>query len=303
MEIMPCIVCGDKNKERILKIRDYHYSIPGEYQVSHCNTCGLLQLDPMPTPEELAGRYSSAYPSYQPARKFDWKRKLAQKIWRGTIPTHNPSFDKPGDFLDVGCANGFYVQKMKDAGWNAKGVEPGDEGVKSGRAAGLDIFHGTLHDAHFPDNSFDYVRLNHSFEHILNPVEVLQEIFRVLRPGGKCYIGVPNVDSILYRIFGGYWWYTGPLHTYGYSPSTLSKLLERTGFKVDHVYFNSNYASIFGSLQIYVHRKQLTGPASEGPLLNNWLLRIIGTWTARLLDLFHQGDAMEILSTKPANPA
>jgi SAM-dependent methyltransferase len=296
-----CIVCGETTTKKLCRTWDRHYGIPGQFDVVACTSCGLLHLDPMPTDKELAGYYSSGYYSFKPVQQANWKTTVSRLFWREPIPTHDPPFGQPGEFLDVGCGSGAYLQKMLACGWPVRGVEPGSEGAKNGAEAGLDIFNGTLLEAQYPDNSFDYIRSNHSFEHMTNPVETLAEMFRVMRPGGKGFIGVPNVDSLPYRVFGRYWWFFGaPLHTYGYSPTTLSTLLRSAGFSVDHVYYNSNYASVCGSLQIFINRKQTSGPASSGRILRNYFLRLVGTLLARLLDLLHQGDAIEVIFSKPA---
>jgi SAM-dependent methyltransferase len=44
----------------------------------------------------------------------------------------------------------------------------------------------------YPDDSFDYVILNHVIEHVANPVRVVAELFRVLRPGGKVVLSAPD---------------------------------------------------------------------------------------------------------------
>ncbi len=43
----------------------------------------------------------------------------------------------------------------------------------------------------FKDNSFDWVMCNHVLEHILDDIRAMQEIFRVLKPGGRAVLQVP----------------------------------------------------------------------------------------------------------------
>ncbi len=191
------------------------------------------------------------------------------------------------------------MQVMQAKGWKVCGVEPSAFGSGQGQSAGLDIFHGTLLAAKFQSNSFDYIRSNHSFEHMPNPVEVLNEIFRILKPQGKLFIGIPNMGSLPYRIFGRYWWYLGaPLHTYTYNVSNISMLLRRSGFSIDKVYFHSNYASLLGSLQIYLNRKNRRN-SSEGKLIRNPLLMLISNIAMWVVDRIGQGDAIEVIATKP----
>lgn len=139
---------------------------------------------------------------------------------------HNPVFSQAGNFLDFGCGSGRYLQLMARRGWNVHGVEPSQAGALAARTAGFDVFHSTLRESDFPSGPFDYVRSNHSFEHIPNSIEVLRDIHRILRPGGKLFIGIPNIDSLSFCIFGRYWWHLClSLHTYHYSSKSLEPLV------------------------------------------------------------------------------
>lgn len=293
-----CVACGANDVRPLFRTRDRHYGIAGEFDLVRCAHCGLIRLDPMPSASELAGFYAKDYYAYVPQKRSrPWKARLIHLLGL-EIKTHDPAFARTGDFLDIGCGRGDYVQIMAQRGWKARGVEPSCDGALSGRNAGLDIFHGTLLDASYPAASFDYIRSNHSFEHVPNPIEVLQEVHRILRPGGRCFIGVPNADSIPFRLFGRYWWYLGvPVHTFNYSAKTLRLLLERSGFEVERVIYNSNFWSLLGSLQIYMNRD--TGKQSEeGWLARSFILRVIANVAEKCVDRIGQGDAIEVIFKK-----
>jgi SAM-dependent methyltransferase len=299
MQPQPCIVCQSFNAPLCFRTRDRHYGIRGEFDVVRCASCGLVHLHPIPTVDELAGFYAQDYYAYRPMGKDRDLKKLFKKLLKTKIETHNPTFPHPGEFLDIGCGSGEYLQRMRAEGWNVKGVEPSIFGAEEGRQNGLDIFHGTLPEAKFVSDSFDYVRSNHSFEHVPNPVEILDEIYRILKPGGKLFVGIPNIDSIPYHIFGKYWWYLGaPVHTYNYTVSTISTLMQRSGFAIDTVFFNSNYASLLGSLQIYANRNN-GKKSTEGRLMNNPLLILGANIVTRAIDFIHKGDAIEVIAQKP----
>lgn len=264
-----------------------------------CATCGLVRMDPIPTLEELATFYAKDYYAYRPLAKSSFIRTLAKRTFKTQINTHNPAFETPGEFLDVGCGSGEYLRLMKGRGWHVRGVEPSSFGAAQAKKDGLDVFNGTLNDARFPSNSFDYIRSNHSFEHVPNPREVLRDVYRILRPGGKLFIGVPNTASVAYRLFGKYWWYLGiPVHTYGYSTANLCQFLRSEGFEIEKVYYQSNYSSFLGSLQIFLSRKT-TKKSTEGWLIRNPLLKLLSNGIARICDLMRRGDAIEVIATRP----
>jgi SAM-dependent methyltransferase len=256
-------------------------------------------LDPIPTAEELMSFYAEDYYAYRAKKRDNKLKDFAKKLLKTKIQTHNPRFLRPGKFLDIGCGSGEYLEIMRAKGWNVRGVEPSKFGAEEGRRSGLDIFNGTLPEAKFATDSFDYVRSNHSFEHIPNPTEVLNEIHRILKPGGKLFVGLPNIGSVPYRIFGRYWWYLGaPVHTYNYTVPAISALMRQASLEIDTIYFNSNYVSLLGSLQIYANRHNGKN-SDEGRLIKNPALMLFANTMMRVLDLMRQGDAIEVIAHKP----
>lgn len=285
--------------EFLFRTCDRHYGIKGEYNIGRCRQCGLIFLDPMLSESELEKLYPINYYSYKPvAARTSWLRNLGKHLFRMPIPAHDPSFPAPGKVLDIGCGSGEYLLKMREKGWRVFGVEPSCAAVAAGRSDGLEIFRGTLAQANFPDGFFDYVRANHSFEHMPNPHQVLAEISRILRANGKLFIGVPNTASVEFRCFKQYWWHLCiPVHAYGYSLANLQSILTQHRFHVTESYFSSNYASILGSLQIFVNRKNRR-PADGGPLLKNPLFIPLCHIAVRLLDAFKAGDTIEVICNR-----
>jgi SAM-dependent methyltransferase len=168
--------------------------------------------------------------------------------------------------------------------------------------SGLDIFAGTLLEANLPTAEFDYVRSNHSFEHIENPRDVLREIRRIIKPDGKLFIGVPNVDSLPAKLFGPYWYNLGPpTHPYGYSPRSLALLLEQEGFHVERLTYNSTYAGWVGSVQIFLNKKS-KHQSHVGRVINNPALKLVGQWIAALTDAFRMGDCIEVVARPSIEP-
>lgn len=98
-------------------------------------------------------------------------------------------------YLDVGCAYGYYVERLAELGWEAAGVDISEYAVGRGRARGV----GNLQVAHaqelpFTDASFDYVTAIDVIEHIppADAARAVAEAWRVLRPGGVAFFATPN---------------------------------------------------------------------------------------------------------------
>ena len=105
----------------------------------------------------------------------------------------------------------------------------------------------------FPDNYFDEIIAKDIIEHLpyskVRPV--LKELHRILKPGGKIYIQVPDLEAIFYKIILGiyrddfeaisYWVYGGQdydynFHKAGFTIIALRKILQLQGFIVDEIH-------------------------------------------------------------------
>jgi SAM-dependent methyltransferase len=291
-----CPACGGRQLEFFRRSVDFHYQIAGEFDTERCHDCGLVMMSPMPTAADLGSLYPDDYYSYQtPVLPAPWKR-LVKRLVGLHRRTMVPRFGPPGTMLDVGCGAGQYLLEMQAVGWSVKGSELNRGGAAAGARAGIEIRPGELTQAGFEPASFDFVRLNHSFEHIPNPQPILQEARRLLKPGGRLFIGVPNVEGWMARLFGRYWWFAGlPVHTYGHTPRSLSRMLERNGFRVERLRYHSDYGGVIGSLQIFLNRHH-TPRHSDGFLMRSLALRLPAQYLARLLDLLHAGDCIEVLA-------
>src|SRR5262245_28946153 len=104
-----------------------------------------------------------------------------------------------GKFLDVGCATGFFIHGIQQhSQWEVHGIDFGASAVQFARTKlGLNVQLGDLAEANFPSHYFDYIHLNNVLEHVPNPLAVLQECYRIIKPDGLFYLSVPNgfVDS------------------------------------------------------------------------------------------------------------
>ncbi len=298
-ELTACPLCEGKILRQIYLAKDRHYGIPGLYRIVRCSSCSLVFLNPMYCDRELSAMYPRNYYAYQDNFERSRWKEIAKMVFGYHVGTRDPAFRKPGRMLDLGCGSGWFMRVLQNQGWETHGVEINDAAADLGRkSAGLNIRSGDLGQANYPSAFFDYIRSNHSFEHISCPDETLDEMYRILRPEGKILIGVPNVGGLNARLFREYWWYLGaPVHPFTYSVGTLSKLLEKHRFRVQKIVYNSDYSGILGSFQIWLNR-QNGRKSTEGAFVNNPLLRIVCHWIAKGVDLLGIGDAIEITAVK-----
>ena len=66
----------------------------------------------------------------------------------------------------------------------------------------MDFIQGNAENLNFPDNEFDLVFSNSVLEHVKNPKKALQEMYRVIKPGGKLLvIGYQSLEDRIVKQF------------------------------------------------------------------------------------------------------
>ena len=99
--------------------------------------------------------------------------------------------------LVVGCGNGDEVVFMeRTLRGRVMGVDIEEKFSSFARAAGR-VLLGDAESLPFPSGTFHFVAAYHSLEHVHDPRRALDEILRVLRPGGWFYMGVPNRSRLI----------------------------------------------------------------------------------------------------------
>ena len=112
----------------------------------------------------------------------------------------------PGAVLDVGMGPGRLVEQLAGRGWTVSGVDPSAGMVERARqrtpAAADRLVLGRADALAFDDASFDAVAATGVLEYAPDLPLVLAEIARVLRPGGRAVVSVPNPRA-LYAVWKG----------------------------------------------------------------------------------------------------
>ncbi len=229
--------------------------IPYTSRVVRC-PCGHCFLNPSPDGGELLSFYDDDYHCYttspnEAERIGHWleQRRVGDRF------NHVPIV-VGGRFLDVGCGSGDMVAAMGRLGMESEGVEPSRYAATKAAEAGLKVTCALLHDAAFPDASFDAVSMFHVLEHTPQPVDVLRECRRILKPGGELVIGVPNFDSLVFALVGDGW--IGlqlPSHVQHFSTSSLRVAAERAGLAVGSIETESFPEHVEGELMNWFRRR------------------------------------------------
>ncbi len=210
-----CILCGSKYYEKLYKVKDR--------QLVKCKKCSLVVTE---------GDFSFQYRKYHGDEAYKVFGGLFKNIYQKRVNMILSFKKKPGKILDIGASTGTMLQIFKDNGWEVWGVEP-SKSAELAKAKGIKIFQTTFEKANLPKNYFDVVILNHTLEHMDNPVSILKKVKRLLKKGAIVFIDVPNIGSLSARILGKRWPFILPEeHIFHFTPQTLRKVLQKSGFKV-----------------------------------------------------------------------
>jgi len=220
----PCPICQTESDRLFAKKNSWSYF--------RCSSCPLVFLYPQPSVPELA----AAYQNYLPERQDQiqaWFRSLEEVIQKSADLIEERV--KPGKILDVGSGYGFFLQYMAQKGWQADGIEISQPGRNYCQThfPGLRIRSNPLPDPSIPDRSYDVVTLFYVIEHLADPLLVLREAFRLLKPGGLLLLRWPHTTPII-RLLGPFSrlldLYHTPFHLFDFSKPFIEKQLATIGF-------------------------------------------------------------------------
>jgi 2-polyprenyl-3-methyl-5-hydroxy-6-metoxy-1,4-benzoquinol methylase len=274
-----------------------------------CAACEYGVTQPQLSEEALVRYYPSEYfdfwgysdkPDENPLRRL-----LARyRNWSARRHYRRPPFlldgIAPGRMLDVGCGSGDLLERFAGRGWETYGIDPGDSAVAAAAKRCDGVHTGTLHDQPWRPGFFSLITLQHSLEHIPDPVGALERARALLAPGGLVVIAVPNWACWQRRLLYRSRWSALdlPRHQQHFSPRALQRLAASLGLSVRTVGTTSNVPVTAYSLHY-----ALFGHLTPGWRL--WLSYALGVLMFPLIylgDRVGGGDACYIVMQAPAEP-
>lgn len=219
-----CNLCGSNETKLLFRLRDYRLRVDDVlWTAVQCRSCGLGYLNPRPTRDEIGRYYPESYYGRRELQLERYRRQAAHVPREGTR------------LLDVGTATGEFLAVMSDQGWEVTGIEPFSH---AGNPHGLTIHRFDFpSECELPSDSYDVITAWAVFEHLHDPAGAFRECARMLVPGGRLIIQVPNLRSIWSR------WSLQedvPRHLYFFSPRTLRGYADKYGLELEQVTHTTN---------------------------------------------------------------
>ena len=211
------------------------------YDIVGCAGCNMAYVGQDPAGIDFQALYGEGYYTggsdavfadyvgQEAARRAHARRKL----W--LLRTLPPRLPASGRLLDVGCAAGFFLAEAR-AFYEVQGVELSDWSSAYARdQLGLPVITGTLQQAALPAASFDIVTLWDVIEHVPDPIPLLAEAARVLRPGGRLVLSTGDWGSAYAQARQADWHLmTPPWHLSFFSRATMAEAGRRAGLALTH---------------------------------------------------------------------
>ena len=226
-----CPACGS------ITARSIKYRFKHGHWVYKCTSCKLRYVNPQPSDASIFQLYNSDYFQAGGFDSYGYKNyKKLLKLKRFTFTRWLCELEasaQKGRLLEIGCASGVFLEIAEKRGWEVTGVDVSRDAAEEGRRKGLNIYDGTLREnlSHLRD--YDVVLMLDAFEHMRNPLECLESVYKVLRPGGIVYIITPNAGSASARILGVEWPHLKPKeHLCLFTKRSMRIIIERTGFEL-----------------------------------------------------------------------
>lgn len=191
-----------------------------------CDRCGAVYLARLTDRARAVARatYETIYA--RPAVLGDLTRRSYETVLDRFEPLR-----RTGRIVDVGCGAGGFLAIAARRGWEAIGTEAAPRAGALAAAEGARVLTGDAASREIPDSSVDVVTLWEVIEHVDDPLEVLAECRRLLRPGGFLYLTTPSHSSLQRRILRRRWPRYHLEHLTYFDPRTIAQAIDRAGLR------------------------------------------------------------------------
>ncbi len=304
---MTCKICNNSNNNKTYIVREMMLGLRDEFTYFQCANCECLQIAKIPS--NISLYYPSDYYSFSIPSKRGFTKSIRRifanirnnylvfnkGILGRLIAKFQPkesfqmlsllALTKEKSILDIGCGSGSLLYSLKEIGFSKLlGADP-FIAKDIQYSNGLKIAKKPIHEL---NGKWDVIMFHHSFEHMENPLEILQSVSRLLNKDGICLIRVPTVSSYAWKHYRENWVsLDAPRHFFLHSKKSINYLLSNLDMKVIDIVYDSNELQFWGSEQ-YIRNIPLSATRSSPLFKHKELLTY--RKKANKLNLEHQGD-------------
>jgi 2-polyprenyl-3-methyl-5-hydroxy-6-metoxy-1,4-benzoquinol methylase len=241
-----CEICGGADFKSVYHgpIRDGVYgATKEEADIIECTQCGVHRLaekDCIPPDYYESGEYREHLQQSLSSDKAVYEQDDMQRF---TLDVLWPNSLREKSILDVGCGVGSLLDMTRNISGSQIGVEPCGPYLESLTGRDYTVFPSLKNAANTNKSSIDWAFSVQVIEHVENPREFLEEIFCLLKPGGRALISTPNRDDVLMSLLNDEFapFFYRSAHRWYFDHKSLTICAERAGFEVADVHFVHRY--------------------------------------------------------------
>jgi 2-polyprenyl-3-methyl-5-hydroxy-6-metoxy-1,4-benzoquinol methylase len=260
--MVSCRVCDNDTGNVLFNAYEMMFGFRDEFEYYQCSRCGCLQIKEIPC--DMSKYYPDNYYSFnvrgennisksiltkiklslkKSIIKYSFKTKISSlfmtKIyqlpsWAEWLKIAGMGLDN--SILDVGCGTGHLILEMHKLGFsNLTGIDPYiTQGVC--HVNGVQILKNTLGELKC---KYDFIMLNHSFEHMDDPLSTLNNIHAHLSDDGFTLIRIP-VANYAWENYGVNWYQLdAPRHFFLHTEKSMQILANKGRFKLLKIIYDS----------------------------------------------------------------
>lgn len=205
------------------------------YPICRCMDCNLLFRNPQPSDEALETIYAAGEDlgdETEDAKQGVVSMRMATaRLYLKELIAYTGR--ATGELLEIGCGTGEFLAAAQNAGFEVMGLEKSPEATEmaNARLGGSYVRCGTLDQAHFPRHAFDVCVLCDVLGHLRDPLEALERVHAILKPGGVIFLTTPSLESWSAKLMGRSWMELKLKDLTFFSPATIENALARIGFQ------------------------------------------------------------------------
>jgi SAM-dependent methyltransferase len=268
-----CRICENADNNRAVTAREMMFGTRETFDYFECSECGTVQICEVP---DLAPHYPNSYLAFDSkievaetlsrriavsfAGKYLLEGKssigklvLAQKPW---VKDHFPASMREypmglrahSRILDFGCGTGKLLQSLHYFGFTD--LTGADAFIQKDISypTGVNIYKRSLADL---EPAYDLIMLHHSFEHLPDPLESLQQVRRLMHNDSYCLVRIP-IASYAWEEYGVNWVQMDPpRHLFLYTENSFRMLAGKADLTIEHVTYDSGSFQFWGS-ELYI---------------------------------------------------
>jgi SAM-dependent methyltransferase len=207
---------------------DLFHRVDG-FSVVRCKQCRFVFVDISNEDSEAANIYDErtlqVYYAYQPVYTMAFYDSTVKKL-------EHQTGRESLRILDFGCGAGMFMRRARARGHSVAGVDFSPYANLARQRFNLEIYCEDLRTCPLPTESFDVIISHATYEHLMDPLGLTNELLRFLKPGGLFIVsGVPNFSNITIQWFKNFY-RNGLGHVNHFERDSLRRLYSAAGIEV-----------------------------------------------------------------------